>query len=343
MKITPENIDELLAKYFAEEGEHSEKESVDEWVASDKANLDLFEKSEKVWDLSKQLKSERTVDVDAGWMKLKCCLSDKKEPDNEGVVMEDKQPQIISLERKRNVFPLFRIAAGILLVLGMGLAAYYFTRPQLTEQLTFATKNTSGEKILPDGTVIFLNKNSLISYPASFDGDIREVKLTGEAFFNVKRDEKHPFIIKANGTEIKVLGTSFNVKAYSSNVEVVVESGKVQFSKNTQKVLLIKGDKAVVTEGKDLIEKSENTDENILTYKTQKLIFEKTSLEQVALTLTEVYGVPVTLSPNLKNCKLTATFEKEKFESILDVIAETLTLSIDKKDNQIYLDGKGCE
>ena len=100
---------------------------------------------------------------------------------------------------------------------------------------------------LSDGSVVALNKNSTLSYPKSFDTKLRQVTLKGEAFFEVKRNFEQAFIISAGESFVKVLGTSFNVKAYadSANVEVTVVSGLVQLytlndNSDTISVLLTK-------------------------------------------------------------------------------------------------------
>ena len=85
----------------------------------------------------------------------------------------------------------------------------------------------------PDGSIVTLNRNSKLIFPKHFTKNVREVTITGEAFFDVKPNTSKPFIINAGNVQVKVLGTSFNVCAYpgTETVEVVVESGKVQVTR----------------------------------------------------------------------------------------------------------------
>lgn len=115
---------------------------------------------------------------------------------------------------------------------------------------------------LPDGTLVYLNKDSRLTYPKAFDKSERVVVLEGEAFFDVQRDEEHPFVIYSGNTKTEVLGTSFNLKAYDKQdeVELTVVSGEVKLSimgiaANNSSVNLIKGEQGLFN--KDKIELSE--------------------------------------------------------------------------------------
>jgi ferric-dicitrate binding protein FerR (iron transport regulator) len=99
---------------------------------------------------------------------------------------------------------------------------------------------------LSDGSIITLNKNTVLSYPTAFKGKTRTVKLKGEAFFAVAHDTTKPFIVEVDGVSIKVVGTAFNVKNYDSSILVIVESGIVQVSNSKQSVLLHKGEQVLI-------------------------------------------------------------------------------------------------
>ena len=177
-----------------------------------------------------------------------------------------------------------------------------------------------------------------------FRSDTREINLVGEAFFEVHHDATHPFIIHTQGTTVRVLGTSFNVRAYNAQVQVVVKTGRVRFSKNNAEVILEKGQKGELLANVDTIIKSEVEEQKtIVGDKKISLNFEKISLEEVAEKLSKIFGKKILLNnDNIKNCKLTASFQDEELENIINVIAETFNLKIENTSDSIILSGVGC-
>jgi transmembrane sensor len=202
------------------------------------------------------------------------------------------------------------------------------------------TQEKTTEQLLPDGTKVFLNHNTTLSYAEDFGEETRTVILKGEAYFDVKRDENHPFVIQANGTEVRVLGTSFNVRAYDTKVNVAVTSGKVQFSTPKAKTLLVKDETA--TAQADTIIKLPAVDLNAMAYRTRVFVFDRTNLGDVVASLREGYQTDIQLTGRLRNCQLTARFERESLDATLSVIAETLNLQVTRKGKTILLDGQGC-
>ena len=242
-----------------------------------------------------------------------------------------------------------KIAAVLLIAIVMGSTAYFMSQKQLVKKnmAEVIVNNLGLSQIeLPDGTIVSLNRDTKINYPDKFGDDIREVSIEGEAFFEVTPNPSKPFIIHAGEATIKVLGTSFSVNAYPENdmVEVIVETGKVKFSKQqtnqqtTHEVILDPGEKGTyVNASKELI-KSTNNDPNFLAWKTHKLIFSETSLKEVIKQLNKVYRVRIeTADPNLDNLLLNAHFEDESLDFILEVISTTHGLKFDKQGEHYLL------
>ena len=144
---------------------------------------------------------------------------------------------------------------------------------------------------------------------------------------------------------MKVLGTSFNVRAYNAQVQVLVKTGRVQFSKNNKQVILTKGQKGEILANVDTIIKSEIAEvETVTKDKLNSFVFNKMSLGEVADALSKKFNKDVKFSQDkIKNCKLTATFENENLENIIAVIAETFNLKVDNQADMILLIGEGCE
>jgi len=196
---------------------------------------------------------------------------------------------------------------------------------------------------LPDGTLVSLNTNTRISYPKKFEGNIREVSIEGEAFFDVKPNKNKPFVIHAGKAQIKVLGTSFCVNAYpeAKEVEVIVQTGKVQVMNKaaepaqTNELILVPGDKGTLVYASNTLQKTTNHDPNFIAWKTRNLIFKATSLNEVILNLERVYKVKISLAdPKLNDLLLTAQFNNYSLDFILKVIENTFHLEVQEANGQ---------
>ena len=132
---------------------------------------------------------------------------------------------------------IWQIAASVVILLGLGYLSYSLinnTSNQQPQNIALVTKITErGERVrieLPDGSIVYMNSESEISYPERFDKKERKVYIKGEAFFEVVREEKHPFTVRTGKIKTTVLGTKFNVLSKPDNVSVTLETGKVKVS-----------------------------------------------------------------------------------------------------------------
>lgn len=347
--------DDLLARYVAGETTPDETRQVKAWLGQSAGHEEELLRFQKIWEAAEAVKPVGEVDVEAAWKKVSGrftaqpstpAMNDSEvaaqNPLPFTIHKNDDDVRPLRSGKSPSIFRFWRAAASILIVMGLGWLGYRFfeksNEPAIASVLKTQQKTT--EHILPDGTKVFLNHNTTLSYANDFGQDTRTVMLKGEAYFDVKRDEKRPFIIQANGTEIKVLGTSFNVRAYDQKVNVAVTSGKVQFSTPKSKTLLVKNETA--TAQADTIIKLPAVDLNAMAYRTKVFVFDKTNLGDVVASLREGYQTDIQLSGRLKNCQLTARFERESLDATLSVIAETLHLQVTRKGQTILLDGQGC-
>lgn len=347
--------DDLLARYVAGETTEEETRQVKAWLAQSASHAQELARFQRIWEASANLKPTAEVDVDLAWKKVSGRLAIAAENHHSGTpktpfpsegkgvgIGVTSTPKIIPLHRSPFLF--WRVAASVLVMVGLGWLGYQFLQPIEKPEIAkvIKTQQNTLEQTLSDGTKVYLNQNSTLTAAADFNEETRTVTLQGEAYFDVKRDETRPFVIKANGTEVRVLGTSFNVKAYDKRVSVAVTSGKVQFSSAKAKTLLIKDESAAVEA--DTIIKLPEINLNELAYRTRVFVFDKTNLSDVVASLREGYQADIRLSSrHLANCRLTARFEKESLEATLTVIAETLNLKVVRRGNSILLDGSGCE
>ena len=331
--------EELLARYLADTASESERNSVETWLAESDAHARELASYRLIWDHTASMKkSAVAVDTDAAWNKMKGKMAASKAPP----IASEAKTIDFRPEMRRRRLPVSVWAAAMIAILVMAFGWFFLISDKTPESLQVATTDNTTEQILPDGTKVFLNYNSKLTYPAHFNGDLRTVSLQGEAFFDVKPDAGHPFVIQANGTEVRVLGTSFNVKAYDkAPVRVDVATGKVRVTKDAHRVELVKGQSAEVL--KDSI-RSLQANMNLMGYRTQVYEFNAADLQDVVTSIRDGYHVDVRLSNDkIAQCRLTIRFEKEPVDATLSVIAETLDLNLRKEGKVYWLEGNGCQ
>jgi len=244
---------------------------------------------------------------------------------------------------------LYRVAAIFVLLIATTITIWQLNskNEKFQEFATNQTDFSNPEIQLPDGSKVKLNHSSKLTYPEHFSGDVREVTLTGEAFFNVTKNPEKPFIIKTTGASIKVLGTSFNVYAYneSSTVEVIVKTGRVELHEQVtsdqskgEKVLLIPGEKGIFNKRNRTIAKETNYNPNNLSWYTHEIEFKYTPLNDVFQTLQRAYNLQITVDKEVDlNQKLSATFSQQQPDYILEVIAMTQNLNLKKVNNNQFI------
>ncbi len=242
------------------------------------------------------------------------------------------QAAYFSLKR---YFSIAAILSG--LILGGGYIAYLsginiFGR---TKTMIFAA--AKGQRIvcsLPDGTKVWLNSDSKLEYPKTFAKNIRRVKLSGEAYFDVVKNSKQPFIVETSSVSIKVLGTKFNVKSYpfEKTIETILESGSVSLEKidaNTSaKPVIIKPQQKATYNIDHQNFKLESVNSELLTsWKDGKLIFDNELINEVIIKIERHYGLKV----NVTNCRhedrITLTLKDETIDEALRLIQLTTPIN----------------
>jgi len=296
---------------------------VKEWIDAGEANRDYFEQLRRIWDTSKQLALQSTADENKAWERFQQRVGRKDEP---AVIIPAKK------------FPWLRIAAAAILIMGIGILGYLWMHRQTPpEQLLVQAQQNVLIDTLPDGSFITLNKQSSVSYPATFTGGTRDVALKGEAFFNVAPDKKKPFVIRVNDVQVTVVGTSFNIKSEGANTEVVVETGIVRVTRAGNTIELKAGEKITVA-GTDSLVKETVTDQLYNYYRTREFVCDNTPLWKLVEVINEAYGVNITIGrQELRDQPLNTTFNNESLDQVLHVISLTFDITVTRNGNQIIL------
>ena len=322
-------MDELLAKLLAGEATAEEQARAAQWLDEDISRREAFADLEKIWEKSGNIAADYSADTDAAWEKV------KRKMNGGGT--------IIPLQRKPNF--MYRAAAVFAFLLSVSVAAYFiFGREQAAEGLAVTYKASDRPKndTLADGSRITLNSGAVLVTSENFNaGKERRVKLTGEAFFDVAHNKEQPFIIEAGEkTTVRVLGTSFNVNTEADgSVDVVVATGRVLFANGNDSLILTAGESGHYDPASGSLAENENRDPNFDSWKTHKLVFNDTELEKVVAILNQFYRADIRIgNGSLRSMRLTATYENESLEHVLELLRETFGIRIVRDNAQITLE-----
>ncbi len=271
--------------------------------------------------------------------------------------LQNKIAQEIHQREHTRIIPIkkiARIAAGIAVLISLAAWLLFFrqhpARNETSHMLTKAAPaNRTDSLRLPDGTLAVLNKGSRITYPERFGTRERKIVLSGEAFFDVT-PQQTPFIIHAGNTITRVLGTSFNVRAYEHDeqVKIAVITGKVDVHANQGQqaapMVLIPGQEAVYTKSSHTIKKAAADAALAIAWKEGKIRFRNTPFPEAIATLCDMYNVKIIYRENLRNCPLFADFNSnDKVEDILDFLCRSLNGKVSRDHDGTYLlTGPGC-
>ena len=320
-----------LARFLAGEMNVKEEIAFRREVESNPKQLSELKNMEKTWKYFDANPSGRNGDSGKAWNKLYNRLEE------DGLL---ENPSVVTGTRR--VLPALRVAASILVILALGIPAFYFgvIRNNNSEPLS----NSYAEKgfltvDLPDGSRVYLNEGAEISYPPVFIRE-REVKLKGEAFFEVMSDPVNPFIVRSGNVVVSVLGTSFNVKQskQSPNVEVYVKTGKVRMSVgNSGQFITLESGEVGETESQNLT-RSIQKDPNYISWKTKDFKFVDAELMGVLQELEDSYHVTIhTQVADLHNMKITTSYSEQSIDAILETIGTAFGLTVSNKEDGYYL------
>lgn len=322
-----DHIDDLIGKYLSGEASEQERTQVEEWVAISDSNKNQFNHFKLIFERAKLVKTTQAYDADKAWLRVKSKMA---------------KPKIIRLQQYWNAL---RIAAVLLVTAGVGYIAYQWMNVP-DQVITIVAQTEIVRDTLPDGSLAVLNKSSSLKYVYNTRSNQRKIALVGEAFFEVKHQEDKPFIIEANGVIIEDIGTTFNVSAFpdSPTIEVYVETGEVAFYTLKDTGLnLVAGETGVYHKANQSFARLLKTDTNRLAYKTGIFSFRNADLETIVKDLNSVYEAQIRLSSEaIKGCRLNVAFKNERLEDIVEIIAETLKLTVTREGEDYVLNGNGC-
>jgi transmembrane sensor len=322
-----EHYEQLILKSLTNEATEEERQELITWCSQSDENKQLLNDYQKIWK--------------SGGQKQLSHFNSLVELKKLEARLDQEDSKIRTLKPAKN-FAL-KIAASIALVIISSLLLY-----QTVFKIETIVQKSGAEKIhftLPDGSTVWLNEKSKVTYASDFN-DSRVLELSGEGFFEVTRNPNKPFSINLQKSQVKVLGTSFNIRAYEKEEQNVVSvvSGKVSFSDTKdQTVLLNPGNEGVFNKHNHTLIRNETTNPNLLAWKSKQLIFKKTSLNEVSKILERYFQISIIIkNVDLQKCRFTSSFQDPTLEEVIEAIRIALNVSIIHQNGVYTFEGSGC-
>lgn len=264
-------------------------------------------------------------------------LLSKEEKDNLKLLMHDavwknisqveqKDQKVISIRKW-----IIRVTAAAVFIGLCGTGLYFLLDEKSAKQnIAGSVARQTENRIvrLADGSTVILHAGGTLNYPPSFEGlSKREVYLQGQAYFDVKSDPSHPFIVHTGKIETTVLGTAFNIKANPGDVDitVTVTRGRVKVSnQNTTLGVIIENQQIVYNKQKSISVQKKVNAETFITWKEQDLLFDNVTVEEATAILEERFNVRIIFKDSLiRSNRFTTSFSKgENLEQLLKSICE---------------------
>ena len=220
-----------------------------------------------------------------------------------------------------------RYAALFLLPVSLawGVSNYIDNRSELVlETIHVMGEHSHSQITLSDNTKVYLSTNSSISYPKQFTDGTREVKLNGEAFFEVAKDNERPFIVKTDHQTVRVFGTSFNIREFSDEpiIETTLVEGSVELSAKGNTILLNPGEQVSISKETGALNIKDTDINMFMSWKTGQYIFRNYSFEEIVKVLEKGFDTDILVkNDKLKKRLYTMRFENgESLEKIIDLI-----------------------
>ena len=337
MEEENKHIDELIANYLTEGLDKNALDELKTWIAASAENQQYFIRQREIWFSAVSREAASVYDKDKAFENFRNRVESQKE--------------IQSTSRRGfSLSALWRYAAVVAIIIAVGCISYW--QGEVNVKDTFADISVEaplGSKTklyLPDGTLVWLNAGSRMTYSQGFGVDNRKVELEGEGYFEVKRNEKIPFFVKTKDLQLQVLGTKFNFRDYPEDHEVVVSllEGKVGLNnllREEKEAVLSPDERAVLNKANGLLTVESVTASNASQWTDGYLFFDEELLPDIAKELERSYNVKIHIAnDSLKTFRFYGNFvrREQNIQEVLEALASTekMHYKIEKRNITIY-------
>lgn len=324
----------LLSKYFANEATDREKAEVDAWRGESADNEKEFRALAESWQLARR--------TDASFV-----APDKEKVWNR-IVGGITRLKPVKTYSRSFIYRAVGIAAVVALLIGVSLPLLYqaVSDEEHRQVCVVAPAGQKAEVSLPDGTHVFLNSGSILTYSTGYSRDNRSVKLQGQGFFDVTKDSRHPFTVLAGDVKVLVKGTSFDVNAYTDNeaLEVTLLSGRVSvLSASTDKLIadMLPNQKVTVPYDKGLKPALQTCDaEEEALWRLGKLKIVGETLPDLVRKMEHWYGVHISLQNVDADKRYWMTIKTESLKEMLEIINQITPINYSINGEEVNISCK---
>ena len=321
-------VEEIAGKVFS--GNATQKELFDlrQWLSESENNRKLYDSYLNCWVVSKAAGRTDACQTNKAWYSL------------------DKQITSGGKTFKLSIQYFLKIAAILIFAAGVAITARLLMEDKVSDQLLSHITHTTNDAILkislPDSSTVWLSNRSTLRYPSDFNQNNRNVYLEGEGYFDIVENEGLPFIVHTTALQIKVLGTSFNVNAYTDAPDIVTTlvSGKIDVRTGDHSSTFLQPNQQLIfhKDGKNIELLTVNT-EPYVSWVNGYYKFEETSFEQIARKFERIYDVEIIFEDDsLKKMPFTGTLlHEQSIEVSLNLLKEIKHFKYVAKKNQITI------
>ena len=337
MEEEKKHIDELIANYLTGGLDENNLTELKVWIAASAENETYFIRQREVWFSAVSREAASIYNKNKAFDTFRERIHSSK---------KEQKP----FRQGFRLSAMWRYAAVVAVIIAVGYLSYW--RGEVNVKDTFADISVEaplGSKTklyLPDGTLVWLNAGSRMTYSQGFGVDNRKVELEGEGYFEVTRNEKIPFYVKTKDLQLRVLGTKFNFRDYPEDHEVVVSllEGKVELNnmlKSEKEALLAPDERAILNKSNGLMTVESVTASNASQWTDGYLFFDEELLPDIAKELERSYNVKIHIAnDSLNNFRFYGNFvrREQNIQEVLDALASTekIQYKIEERNITIY-------
>lgn len=326
-------IEELIVSWFEKKITPQDIDTLEKWKAESEENRQLFTDSVKVLEGIDQLRRMKKYDA--------------------GTAINHVNARIDKHQKGRFMEFFKKVAAVLVLPLLITSLFLFFTRtkdnsePQAAWHTLSIPAGMRSEIYLPDSTKVYLNSKTSLSYPLIFSKEVREVNLTGEAYFEVAENKSVPFVVNAGSINIEVTGTEFIATNYTheKTTEIVLIEGGLNLFQGTflgesKNITTLKpGEKAVFTNNDNKLAINRVNTDKYLAWKNGLLVFQDDTMPEVVRRLNRWFNVDIQLQgEEIQNWTYTAIFEDESLEQVLELLKISAPIEYSVKRRELKTD-----